>query len=157
MTATRRPRRLARIFTGAALTVGALLGAAAAPAAAYDPNPDAAVTYRQAAGGSVGADVALTQNGSRLGEVEFQPETQQLRVYDTRNDGDTFYVHVSSTTNGVTHNLGTYAAPGSEAPVDFLVKDFHLTRGTPVDIEVYDDAGLTDYIGGARGTGAAIA
>lgn len=156
MTATRRPRRLARILTGAALAVGALLGAAAAPAAAADPNPEASVTY-QNVGTSVGVRVALTQAGTYLGQVEFDPAEQQLRVLDTQNDDDTFYVHVSSTQGGVRHNLGTYSAPGSEAPVDSLVKDFDLPKGTPLDIEVYDDAALTDYIGGARGTGAAIA
>ncbi|MGP3774352.1 hypothetical protein ACTWJ8_26405 [Streptomyces sp. SDT5-1] len=156
MTATRRPRRLARILTGAALAVGALLGAAAAPAAAADPNPEASVTY-QNVGTSVGVRVALTQAGTYLGQVEFDPAEQQLRVLDTLNDDDTFYVHVSSTQGGVRHNLGTYSAPGSEAPVDSLVKDFDLPKGTPLDIEVYDDAALTDYIGGARGTGAAIA
>ncbi|MET8475272.1 hypothetical protein ABZY90_31910 [Streptomyces sp. NPDC006422] len=155
MTATRRPRRLARILTGAALAVGALLGAAAAPAAAADPNPEASVTY-QNVGTSVGVRVALTQAGTYLGQVEFDPAEQQLRVLDTLNDDDTFYVHVSSTQGGVRHNLGTYSAPGSEAPVDSLVKDFDLPKGTPLDIEVYDDAALTDYIGGARGTGAAI-
>ncbi|MGY0491675.1 hypothetical protein [Streptomyces sp. WG-D5] len=156
MTATRRPRRLARILTGAALAVGALVGAAAAPAAAHDPNPEAAVTY-QDTGGGVGVRVALTQGPEFLGEVRFDPARQQLRILDATNDGDTFYVHVSSTRGGVTHNLGTYSAPGSEAPVDSVVKDFDVPRGTPLDIEVYDDAALTDYIGGARGTGAAIA
>ncbi|MCX5531213.1 hypothetical protein OG785_11650 [Streptomyces sp. NBC_00006] len=156
MTAIRRPRRLARIFTGAALSVGALLGAAAAPAAAADPNPEAAVTYQEV-GDSVGVRVGLTQDGSFLGQVEFDPAAQQLRVLDTKNDDDTFYVHVSSTQGGAEHNLGTYSASGSEAPVDSVVKNFDLPKGTPLDIEVYDDAALTDYIGGARGTGSAIA
>ncbi|WP_425829393.1 hypothetical protein [Streptomyces fractus] len=156
MTATRRPQRLARIFTGAALAVGALLAAGAVPAAAADPGPEASVTYQQA-GTGVGVRVALTRAGSFLGQVEFDPAEQRLRVLDTMNDGDTFYVHVSSTQGGVEHNLGTYSAPGSEAPVDSVVKDFDLPKGTPLDIEVYDDAALTDYIGGARGTGAAIA
>ncbi|WP_306318889.1 MULTISPECIES: hypothetical protein [unclassified Streptomyces] len=156
MTATRQPRRLARLLAGAALAVGALVGAAAAPAAAYEPNPEAAVTYQKSDSG-VGVNVGLSQGGSYLGTVVFDAHSQQLGVYDTKNDGDTFYVHVSTTHGGVTHNLGTYSAPGGENVVDSVVKDFDLPEGTAVDIAVYDDPALTDYIGGARGTGAAIA
>jgi hypothetical protein len=41
--------------------------------------------------------------------------------------------------------------------LDHEVEDFDLPEGAYVDISVYDDAGLTDLVGAARGSGAAIA
>jgi hypothetical protein len=89
--------------------------------------------------------------------VEFHPNDEKLWVYDTSNDGDTFYVKVGYSSGGTYHNLGTFAAPGTSAVVDYSIHDFDLPEGATVDISVYDDAGLTDLIGAARGTGSAIA
>ncbi|MGY0018782.1 hypothetical protein [Streptomyces sp. cg35] len=171
-------RRLARLFTGAALATGALIGTAAAPATAYSPNPTVSAYYRDTgscpcSGGTLddpfdgtyfGKDAGgyavkleLNQGGSFVGKVEFHPNDEKLRVYDTKNDGDTFHVRISYTSGGTTHNLGTYVAPGTDAVADRVVKDFDIPEGAGVDISVYDDAGLTDYIGGARGTGGAVA
>ena len=41
--------------------------------------------------------------------------------------------------------------------MDYSIQDFDLPEGASVDISVYDDAGLTDLIGAARGTGSAVA
>lgn len=167
-------RRLAGLFTSAALAVGALLNAAAAPAQAYSPNPTITAHYRDTdscpcSGGTLAdpfdgtsfahdpggyaVKLELTDERSYLGKVEFHPNDEKLWVYDTKNDGDTFYVQAAYTSGGVTHRLGTYSAPA----MGHVVKDFDIPEGAFVDISVYDDAGLTDYIGGARGTGAAIA
>ncbi|MFI7011355.1 hypothetical protein [Streptomyces sp. NPDC050145] len=64
---------------------------------------------------------------------------------------------ISYSAGGTTHNLGTYVAPGTDAVLDKVVKDFDIPEGAPVDISVYDDQALGDYIGGARGTGSAVA
>ncbi|NEB79680.1 hypothetical protein G3I40_31335 [Streptomyces sp. SID14478] len=174
----RATRRLAGLFTGATLALGALLATAAAPAQAYSPNPKVAAAYRDTGScpcgggalddpfdgttfakdpGGYAVKLSLSQGSSLVGKVEFHPADEKLWVYDTKNDGDTFHVRVSYTAHGSTHPLGTYSAPGTGAAVDHLVKDFGLPEGAFVDIAVYDDAGLSDYIGGARGTGAAVA
>ncbi|MFB6550429.1 hypothetical protein [Streptomyces sp. NPDC056405] len=36
----------------------------------------------------------LNDAGWFIGKVEFHPDDEKLWVYDTRNDGDTFYVAV---------------------------------------------------------------
>ncbi|MEV5612077.1 hypothetical protein [Streptomyces sp. NPDC052225] len=174
----RATRRLAGLFSTAALAVGALLGAAAVPAQAYSPNPAVSSYYRDTDGcpcsggtlddpfdgtyfaydaGGYAVKLELNQGGSFVGKVEFHPNDEKLWVYDTKNDGDTFYVQISYTSGGTTHNLGTVTAPGTDAVMDYVVKDYDIPEGAYVDISVYDDAGLGDYIGGARGTGAAIA
>jgi hypothetical protein len=171
-------RRIAALFTGTALALGALIATAAAPAQAYSPNPKASVIYRDTGScpcsggaltdpfdntyfandpGGYAVKIELTQGTSFVGKVEFHPNDEKLWVYDTKNDGDTFYVKISYSSGGTTHNLGTYAAPGTGAVLDKVVKDFDIPEGAPVDISVYDDQALGDYIGGARGTGSAVA
>ncbi|QNS04039.1 hypothetical protein [Streptomyces xanthii] len=174
----RTVRRLAGLFTGTALALGALIATTAAPAQAYSPNPAPSVYYRDTgtcpcSGGTLAdpfdgtyfandpggyaVKIELNQGGSFVGKVEFHPNDEKLWVYDTKNDGDTFYVKISYSAGGTTHNLGTYAAPGTDAVLDKVVKDFDIPEGAPVDISVYDDQALGDYIGGARGTGSAVA
>ncbi|MFD8572958.1 hypothetical protein [Streptomyces sp. NPDC059639] len=179
-----RPRRPGGGWRRAALAAAALLSTAAAPAVtaapahAYSPNPEVRAVYRDTdscpCGGGALSDpyggtsfardpggyavkLELNQGSSFVGKVEFHPKSEQLRVYDTKNDGDTFYVHITYTSGRTTHDLGTYAAPGTPAAVDHVTKDFDIPEGAGVDISVYDDARLTDYIGGARGTGGAVA
>ncbi|MEV3858092.1 hypothetical protein AB0J38_27640 [Streptomyces sp. NPDC050095] len=171
-------RRLGALFAGAALATTALLATGTAPAQAYGPNPKVSAYYRDTAhcpcsGGTLtdpfdgtyfakdpggyAVKLELNQGGSFIGKVEFHPNDERLWVYDTKNDGDAFYVHLSYTAGGTTHNLGTYTAPGTTAVLDKLVKDFDIPEGAGVDISVYDDPALTDYIGGARGTAGAVA
>ncbi|MCX3060254.1 hypothetical protein [Streptomyces beihaiensis] len=171
----RATRRLAGLLTAASAALAALVGTAAAPAQAYSPDPDVKAIYRDTDycpcslsdpfdgtyfahdAGGYAVKLELRENGWYVGKVEFHPYGEKLWVYDTKNDGDTFYVHVTYSYDGTTHNLGTYHAPGTSAVVDKTVKDFSIPEGAYVDISVYDDSALTDYIGGARGTGAAIA
>ncbi|MEU6845015.1 hypothetical protein ABZ930_24400 [Streptomyces sp. NPDC046716] len=178
----RRPgggwRRRAALGAAALLSAAGALAAATAPAQAYGPNPKVAAVYRDTGtcpcrGGALtdpyggtsfardpggyAVKLELTRGRSFVGKVEFHPDGEKLRVYDTKNDDDTFYVHVTYTSGRTTHDLGTYTAPGTAAVVDHMTKDFDIPEGAGVDISVYDDARLTDYIGGARGTGGAVA
>ncbi|WP_353944809.1 hypothetical protein ABII15_26660 [Streptomyces sp. HUAS MG91] len=181
---TGRPARPGRGWRRAALGAAALLSTAGAlaagtaPAQAYSPDPKVGAVYRSTStcpchggaltdpyGGTTFArdpggyavKLELTQGSSFVGKVEFHPKDETLRVYDTKNDSDTFYVHIAYVSGRTTHDLGTYTAPGTAAVVDRMTKDFDIPEGAGVDISVYDDARLTDYIGGARGTGGAVA
>ncbi|MDX2679905.1 hypothetical protein [Streptomyces soliscabiei] len=169
--------RFTGLLAGAALGAGAL-SATAAPAQAYSPNPQFHAyyydtdtcpcsggnltdpfdntTFAQDAGGYA-VKMEMINSGAFVGKVEFHPNDEKLWLYDTANDGDTYYVKVSYTSGGTTHNLGTFSPPGTTAVLDYEVEDFDLPEGAYVDISVYDDAALTDLIGAARGTGAAIA
>lgn len=171
-------RRRAGLVAAALLSTAGALAATATPAQAYSPNPSVSAYYRDTGScpcsggtltdpfddtyfaydaGGYAVKLELNQGGSFVGKVEFHPNDEKLWVYDTKNDGDTFYVQISYTSGGSTHNLGTYSAPGTDTVLDKVVKDFDIPEGAGVDISVYDDAGLTDYIGGARGTGGAVA
>ncbi|KPI24904.1 hypothetical protein OV320_8109 [Actinobacteria bacterium OV320] len=170
-------RRFTGLLAGAALGAGALF-AAAAPAQAYSPNPVFQAyyydtdncpcsggnltdpfdnTYFANDAGGQAVKMELTSSGAFVGKVEFHPNDEKLWVYDTANDGDTYYVKVGYTSGGVSHNLGTFSPPGTTAVLDYQVIDFDLPEGAYVDISVYDDAALTDLIGAALGTGSAIA
>ncbi|MFI2432712.1 hypothetical protein [Streptomyces sp. NPDC018693] len=170
-------RTLAGGLGGALLAAGALF-ATAAPAQAYSPNPSIAKyyydtgncpcsggnltdpfdnTYFAHDAGGYAVKMEMTHSGAFIGKVEFHPYDEKLWLYDTANDGDGYYVRVSYSYGGTTHNLGTFSPPGTSAVMDYRVLDFDLPEGASVDISVYDDSGLTDLIGAARGTGSAIA
>ncbi|MFF1546533.1 hypothetical protein [Streptomyces sp. NPDC058291] len=170
-------RTITGLLGGTALAAGALF-ATAAPAQAYSPNPTFRAYYYDTDGcpcsggnltdpfdntyfaqdaGGYAVKMELTNAGAFVGKVEFHPNDEKLWVYDTANDGDTFYVKVSYTSGGTTRSLGTFSPPGTTAVVDYEVEDLDLPEGAYVDISVYDDAGLTDLIGAARGAGAAVA
>jgi hypothetical protein len=170
-------RRFTGLLAGAALGAGALF-ATAAPAQAYSPNPTFSSyyydtdtcpcsggnltdpfdnTYFANDAGGYAVKMELVSSGSFVGKVEFHPNDEKLWVYDTANDGDTYYVKVGYASGGTYHNLGTFTPPGTTAVLDYSVQDFDIPEGATVDISVYDDAGLTDLIGAARGTGAAVA
>ncbi|WP_217146006.1 hypothetical protein [Streptomyces sp. AC627_RSS907] len=170
-------KRFMGLATGALLAAGALL-ATAAPAEAYDPDPSVSTYYRDTdtcpcsggtltdpfddtyfahdAGGTA-VKMELNDGGSFVGKVEFHPNDEKLWVYDTKNDGDTFYVAVGYASGGSYHDLGTFSAPGTSETMDLTVKDFDIPEGAYVDITVYDGAGRTDHIAAARGTGGAVA
>ncbi|MER5951984.1 hypothetical protein ABT127_38700 [Streptomyces sp. NPDC001904] len=171
-------RRRAALAAAAFLTTAGALDAGGAPAQAYSPNPEVAAVYRDTGScpcsggaltdpygntsfardpGGYAVKLELTRGSSFVGKVEFHPKDEKLRVYDTKNDHDTFYVHITYTRGRTTHDLGTYTAPATAAAVDRMTKDFDIPEGAGVDITVYDDARLTDYLGGARGTGGAVA
>ncbi|RII17266.1 hypothetical protein DSC45_13980 [Streptomyces sp. YIM 130001] len=170
-------RRLTGLFAGAALVAGALVGTAA-PAQAYSPDPTAHNYYRDTGkcpcsggtladpfdgtyfkrdAGGTAVKMELLDGSWFVGKVEFHPSSEKLWIYDTKNDGDAFYVHASYTYKGKSHNLGTFSAPGTSAVVDHTVKDFDIPEGAYVDITVYDGKGHSDFIAAARGTGGAVA
>ncbi|MBN0046820.1 hypothetical protein JS756_22450 [Streptomyces actuosus] len=170
-------RRLTGLLTATAGTAALLIGASA-PAQAYSPNPAFHSYYYDTDGcpcsggdltdpfdntyfahdaGGLAVKMEMYSGGAFVGKVEFHPYGEKLWIYDTRNDGDTFYVRVGYSSGGTYHNLGTFKPPGTSDVVDLLVKDFDIPEGAFVDISVHDDSGLTDLIGAARGTGAAVA
>ncbi|MEU0344117.1 hypothetical protein ABZ092_35525 [Streptomyces bobili] len=169
--------RFAGLLAGAALGAEALV-ATASPAQAYSPNPTFSSYYYDTdncpcSGGNLADPVdgtyflndaggyavkmELVRSGAFVGKVEFHPNDEKLWVYDASNVGDTFCVRVGYSSGGTSHHLGTFAAPGTSAVMDCSIQDFDLPEGATVDISVYDEAGLTDLIGAARGTGSAIA
>ena len=169
--------RVTRLAAGAVLAAGALF-ATAAPGHAYSPNPDFHAyyydtdacpcsggnltdpfdnTYFANDAGGLAVKMELIGSGDFVGKVEFHPYDEKLWVYDTANDGDTYYVQVGYSSGGTYHRVGTFSPPGTTAVLDYEVDDLDIPEGASVDISVYDDAGLTDLIGAARGTGAAIA
>jgi hypothetical protein len=168
-------------FTGlltAMAAAGALLAGATAPAQAYSPNPTMHTyyydtdncpcsggnltdpfdnTYFAYDAGALAVKMELLSGGAFVGKVEFHPNDEKLWVYDTRNDGDSFYVTIGYSSGGSYHSLGTVTPPGTDKVVDLTVKDYDIPEGAFVDISVYDNAGPSDLIGAARGTGAAVA
>ncbi|MYT69518.1 MULTISPECIES: hypothetical protein [unclassified Streptomyces] len=171
-------RRRASLGAAALLSAAGVLASGAAPAQAYSPNPKVTAVYRDTStcpcsGGALtdpydstsfardpggyAVKLSLKKGSSFVGKVEFHPNDEKLWVYDTKNDNDTIYVHITYTSGRTTHDLGTYTAPATAAVADHMTKDFDIPEGAGVDISVYDDARLTDYIGGARGTGGAVA
>ncbi|WP_128378940.1 hypothetical protein [Streptomyces cavernae] len=170
-------RRLAGLVGGVVLLVGAML-ALAAPAQAYDPNPSVNRyyyqtsdcpcsggnlsdpfdgTYFQNDAGGTAVKLELYQGGWFIGKVEFHPNDEKLWVYDTRNDGDSYYVRVQYAYNGTTHSLGTFSPPGTSEVVDYSTLDFDIPEGAFVDLMLYDGSGHTDFFGGAYGTASAVA
>ncbi|MFC7815476.1 MULTISPECIES: hypothetical protein [unclassified Streptomyces] len=170
-------RGIAGAVTGALLAAGTLF-ATAAPAQAYDPDPSVSTYYRDTDGcpcsggsltdpfdgtyfahdaGALAVKMEVNDAGWFVGKVEFHPSGEKLWIYDTKNDGDTFYVAVGYSSGGSYHNVGTFSAPGTSDTVDLTVKDLSIPDGAYVDITLYDGSGRTDYIDAARGTGAAIA
>jgi hypothetical protein len=163
--------RVAGLLLGIGLTAATLF-ATAGPAQAYSPNPvpynyaydtdncpcsggnltdpfDG--TYFQYDAGGRANKTEIYSDGWFVGKVEFHAGDEKLWIYDTRNDGDTFYVKAQYRSGGVTRTLGTYSAPGTSAVMDYTVKDFNLPEGAGVILWLYDDSGETDYFGSGSG------
>ncbi|MBC9712785.1 hypothetical protein H9Y04_09390 [Streptomyces sp. TRM66268-LWL] len=164
-------RRAAGLLSGAALTATALIGTSG-PAQAYGTNPvpdhftydtDTCPcsggnltdpfdgTYFEYDAGGRAQKVELYSGDWFIGKVEFHPSSEKLWIYDTRNDGDTFYVKATYRHNGTTHDLGTFSAPGTSAVMDYTVKDFDLPEGSGVIFWLYDESGERDYFGSGSG------
>ncbi|MEV5608580.1 hypothetical protein [Streptomyces sp. NPDC052225] len=167
--------RAAGLVAGVATLTAALIGGAL-PAQAYSPNPTYSVItrdtddcpcsggsltdpfddtyFRYDAGGSA-RKIEMYDGDWFIGKVEFHPYQQKLWVYDTRNDGDTFYVHVA-VDNHDGHGLtgwGTYKAPGTDAVMDYDTFTLgNVDEGASVRMRIYDDADLSDLIATAYGT-----
>lgn len=162
-------RRIAGAVAGTVLIAGSLI-AGSAPARAYSPDPTAHVYHRDAtncpcSGGTL-ADpfdntyfahdpggealkIELTDHDDSWfdGKVEFHPLDEQLWVYDTRNDGDRFYVTLSYYRQDGRHIvLGNFTAPSTSAVVDKSVYNLSLPEGTLVTVRVFDDASRKDWV-----------
>ncbi|EHN79907.1 hypothetical protein ACWDF1_09735 [Streptomyces coelicoflavus] len=166
-------RQLGALLTGAVLTAGAALGTVA-PAQAYNPDPRVTFKYvdtdncpcsvgdpydgtyfRHDPGGkAVKINLYHPDSGAWLGKVEFHPYGEKLWVYDTKNDGDTFYVQLQYASVTNVYPVGpVVSAPGTSAAVEYTTYDYNLDEGGAVHVSVYDDAGKDDLI---TSTGAVI-
>lgn len=161
----RAGRRRAGLATGVMVAAGALLGAAVAPAQAYSPNPSVSITQRDTGNcpcslsdpfdgtyfahdpGGVAVKAELYEDGWYVGKVEWHPNGEKLWIYDTKNDGDSFYVQVAEIdTDGHEHDFGTYSAPGTDNVVDTRVVDMSFPESVQLTFWIYDDKGRTDLI-----------
>ncbi|GAA3953328.1 hypothetical protein GCM10022384_03540 [Streptomyces marokkonensis] len=161
-----RRRRIAGLLAGASLATGAML-ATAVPAQAYSPDPRVQPipydtdtcpcshpdphdgTYFKHDPGGVAMKIHLDVNrGTWIGKVEFHPHDELLWVYDTRDDGDTYYVTVSyyNEAGRKVRVGGVMSAGTSSAAVDSRTYDLDITDGRRLVIDLYDDSGLTDHI-----------
>ncbi|HLS39636.1 MAG TPA: hypothetical protein VK038_02615 [Ornithinicoccus sp.] len=163
-TRTGRPRRLAGVVAAAGLATGAV-ATAGAPATAYDPDPEVTKTFRYTDEcpcyladpvdgtsfkrdvGGMARKIELRRGSTYLGKVEFHPLGEKVWVYDTRNDGDTFYVWVYGyDTDGVLRTWDVFIPPSTSNPVDVTVGDMDIPEGVRVEISVYDDIDQKDLI-----------
>lgn len=148
------------------ITASLVLGST--PAQAYSPDPTAHKSHRHTSycnpcvlqdpidktifrhdPGGVGLKILFNVDGSSwpVGKIEFHPLDEQLWVYDSRNDGDTFYVILRYyRADGKPIRLGTFTAPSTSANVDKAVYNLSIPEGTLVTIQVFDDADLKDWI-----------
>jgi len=84
--------------------------------------------------GGKGVKIELWLSGNMIGKVEWHPYGEHLWIYDTRNDGDTFYVELTSPCliNGGPD--GTYNAPAN----DYVDKNMDLGEGCSLTLNLYD-------------------
>jgi hypothetical protein len=157
--------RMVGAATGVALTAGVLLAATAVPAQAYSPNPSYVVDAystsfcpcsnsdnfggtifaEQAGGIAVKFQLWDYDTGSYIGKTEFHPYGDKIKVFDTKNDGDSIYTSVEWWDSGVLHSR-TYLPPGTSAVVDSTSESLDIPEGTRVDIYLWDNAGNNDLI-----------
>ncbi|MBC9712786.1 hypothetical protein H9Y04_09395 [Streptomyces sp. TRM66268-LWL] len=167
--------KAAGLAAGVAALTASLIGGAL-PAQAYDPDPTVSSysrdtdtcpcsggtlgdpfdgTYFEYDAGGTARKLELYSGDWFVGKVEFHPYQQKLWVYDTKNDGDTFYVHVA-VDNHDGHGLtgwGQYKAPGTSAVMDYETFTLrNVSEGASIRIRVFDDEHHTDLIATAYGT-----
>lgn len=156
---------------------GAAFFATAGAAQAYSPNPvpynysyDAdscpcsgggltdpfdGMYFAHDAGGRANK-TEIYSDGWFIGKVEFHPSGEKLWIYDTKNDGDTFYVRMwvdDHDGHGDT-GWGTWAAPGTSPVMDYRTVDLrNVDEGAAVKLGLYDDAAATDLITTVYATG----
>ena len=162
-------RRITGVLAGSVMIAGSLI-ACSAPAQAYSPDPTGHVYHRNTTDcpcsggtladpfdgtyfaydpGGVALKIELNGHGNNwfVGKVEFHPLDEKLWVYDTRTDGDGFYVTLSYyRTDGRHIVLGNFTAPSTSAVADKSVYNLSLPEGTLVTVRVYDDASRKDWI-----------
>ncbi|MHC0431416.1 hypothetical protein ACX6XY_14650 [Streptomyces sp. O3] len=88
-----------------------------------------------------------------LGKVEFHPYGEKLWLYDTANDGDTYYARINFTRNGKWQRAQTLHPPGTGSKVDKRVFDFDIPEGEKFTLRLYDDSGLKDRMTSTSWTG----
>ncbi|QDP96174.1 hypothetical protein FOE78_09900 [Microlunatus elymi] len=162
MSGSRRvARRIATAAVGTGLVAGSVL-ALTSPAQAYSPNPDVNTirlstnsshqlddpvdgTYFKKDTGGTAVKIELRHQGKYVGKIEFHPYGELLYIYDTRADGDSFYVKVQSPHAEM---LRLNPMMGSNG---LLVKNLSYGEGDPVYLTVYDSTYDRDQIAVATG------
>ncbi len=159
-------RVIARIVCGLSLVAPAVTTSATL-AQAYSPDPDVWAHYRNTSdcpcsGGSLGdpfdgtyfkrdaggraVKIEMVHSSRFVGKIEFHPYDEQLWLYDTRNDGDTFYVEIQVAYDGYHTFFDRYRVRGTSKVVDKRVVDLSLREGSDVAVRVYDASSYTDLI-----------
>lgn len=159
--------RPTRSIAGLACLLASTVITTGAPATAYSPDPDVWTHHRNTSdcpcsGGSLSdpydgtyfnrdaggraVKLELISSSRFVGKVEFHPYDEQLWIYDTRNDSDTFHVYIQVAYDGHETFYGTYHPPGTSGVVDKKVVDLSLREGSDVAITVYDTESHTDTI-----------
>lgn len=170
-------KRTAGLAAGTAAMVAAAVLGTALPAQAYDPDPTYTSigrdtdscpcsggnltdpfdgTYFKYDAGGYARKVELYKGDWFIGKVEFHPSGEKLWIYDTKNDGDTFYVRMWVDNHDGHGNTGwgTWAAPGTSAVMDYRTVDLrNVAEGATVKMGLYDDAATTDLITTVYATG----
>lgn len=156
-----------RTIAGLVCLVASAVITTGTPATAYSPDPDIWTHHRYTSecpcsGGSLSdpydgtyfkndaggraVKLELISSSRFIGKVEFHPYDEQLWIYDTRNDSDSFSVYIQVAYDGHETFYGGYHPPGTSRVVDKKVVDLSLREGSDVSITVYDGASYTDTI-----------
>ncbi|MGH3358136.1 MAG: hypothetical protein ACRDO7_05000 [Nocardioidaceae bacterium] len=162
-----RTTKPTRTIAGLVGLVASAVVATGTPATAYSPNPDIWThhkytsecpssgcfyndpyddTYFKRDVGGRAVKLELIGSSRYLGKVEFHPYDEQLWIYDTRNDSDTFHVFIQVTYDGHETFYNGYKPPGTSRVVDKKVVDLSLREYSRVSISVYDNESYTDRI-----------
>ncbi|MEU2509574.1 hypothetical protein ABZ621_33380 [Streptomyces sp. NPDC007863] len=164
--------KLRGLFSALAAGAGLALIASTGTAQAYSPDPevynllqytdncpcthhdDVDGTYFQKDVGGAGLRSLVYHDGKLVGKVEFHPYGEKLWIYDTANDGDTFYVDVwvqrTPASKGV-ELVGTYAPPGTSDEVDYRVLDLDIPEGNYIELWFSDEADSSSFGESKRG------
>ena len=149
-------RKTAMTAAGIALATGAVLSSAGTaqaagismgspafydtgncPCSLYDYHDD--TLFKHDAGGK--AAKAFLYKGGVTGKVEFHPYNEEIWLYDTKSDGDTFYVrylyHVIIDDIPKPRWSGWYGPGNGGGPTI----DASFDEGTPVTVVIYDAKG----------------
>lgn len=106
-----------------------------------DPDPLGSTIFTKDIGG-VGVKMEVFDSKGMVWKAEFHPFGEHLKIFDTRDDGDTIYAQVFLPDG----TQKTFSAPGTNATIDKSDFNLDLPEGTDVFIEFTDDAAGTDLI-----------
>ncbi|MFD8598091.1 hypothetical protein ACFV1L_24100 [Kitasatospora sp. NPDC059646] len=107
-------------------------------------NDSADNTFFEKVGGGQAVKITLSDADGMVAKVEMHPKTNEIWVYDTRNDGDSIYVTYRINGGGWSAPLGV---TGTDDVIDYDVHPFSAAAGATIGLRVYDDYARTDLLG----------